>query len=67
MTDISIVVNYELFVTAAIWIAGTKAVCNILLGLSKVEKSVETNYNWGHALNGLITLLIIYFCVSIGW
>lgn len=67
MTDISIVVNYELFVTAIIWTMGAKAVMNIILGVAKQEKPVETNYNYGHAVGGFITLLIIFLCVSIGW
>jgi len=67
MTDISIIVNYELFVTIAIWIAGLKAVMNIILGLARQEKPVETNYRFGLAVNGFISLLIIYFCVSVVW
>ena len=67
MTDISIIVDYELFVTIAICIAGLKAVMNIILGLARQEKPVETNYGYGYAVNGFLTLLIIYFCVSIGW
>lgn len=64
--DISLVVNYELFVSILVIWWGFKAIMKIILGLTRTERpSIDSQFNSSDIIDGIVTLIVCILCINV--